>query len=77
MRTKNFIFLLVSVILLSLLLIIFGPENTTNITNIQNLANQQFKQIKVSFTFQSFFFLSIIDQHCITLVGKSSRREGE
>lgn len=48
MRTKNFIFLLALVIVLSLLLIILGPGNSSNITNIQNLANQQFKQIKVS-----------------------------
>lgn len=46
MRTKNFIFLLVLVILFSLLLIVFGPDNTNT---IQNIANKQLKQIKVSF----------------------------
>lgn len=47
MRTKNFIFLLVLVILLSILLIVFGPSNNENIANIQNLANQQIRNIKV------------------------------
>lgn len=48
MRTKNFIFLLALVILLSILLIVLGPSNNENIANIQNLANKQFRQIKVS-----------------------------
>lgn len=48
MRTKNFIGLLFIVILFSLLLIIFGPDNTNNINTIQNIANKQLKQIKVS-----------------------------
>lgn len=45
MRTKNFIFLLLSVILFSLLLITYGPDNTNT---IQNIANKKLKQIKVS-----------------------------
>ena len=48
MRTKNFIFLLALVIILSVLLIVFsGPSDNENIANIQNLANKQFRQIKV------------------------------
>ncbi|KAG5685075.1 hypothetical protein PVAND_014276 [Polypedilum vanderplanki] len=46
MRTKNFIFLLVLVILFSLLLIILGPSNNENIANIQNLANKHFSKFK-------------------------------
>lgn len=58
MRTKNFIFLLVSVILFSVLLIVFGPAS--NVTNIQNLANQQFKQIKVSLCIKVDFLVPTI-----------------
>lgn len=61
MRTKNFIFLLALVIVLSLLLIILGPGNSSNITNIQNLANQQFKQIKASL----FGIKNLSNHNCI------------
>jgi hypothetical protein len=57
MRTKNFIFLLFVVVLLSLLLIILGPSNNENLANIQNLANKHFSQFKVSQKEKIFFLL--------------------